>query len=91
MKTLFTFLLFLILSFSSTCIYSQPFNLQNQVSPVIPDVMNMIAKVDNLKDGRIIYETFSTDSFPVFTGFPKAISGSTIEGGYTAIWIQTLI
>ena len=47
---------------------------------VIPDVMNNINVIDRDNNG-VHQRTVNLDSFPVFTGFPLHISGSSIEGG----------
>ena len=49
-------------------------------APVIPDVMGYI----NVRefDGKTFTNvTYNTDSFPLFSGFPKSGSGNTTEGG----------
>ena len=58
--------------------FSQKVSLENL--NYIPDVMNNI----NILEGDnnfSNYYTVNLDSFPVFTGYPKHISGSTREGG----------
>jgi len=53
--------------------------LQFQNSPV-PDVMGFVNVIES--DGNnVVYNISESDSFPVFTGFPKTISGRTFEGG----------
>jgi hypothetical protein len=50
------------------------------VKEPVPDVMGNICVISS--DGKIYTQNiFDTDSFPVFSGFPKNISGSTFEGG----------
>lgn len=48
--------------------------------PAIPDVMGYVNVIesDGLQNNTAVY---NVDSFPSFSGFPKSISGSTIEGG----------
>jgi hypothetical protein len=51
----------------------------NRQTPV-PDVMGYVNVIES--DGITRHNvTYHTDSFPSFTGFPKTVSGSTIEGG----------
>ena len=48
--------------------------------PIIPDVMG---NVNILKsDGKYSHNTvYNVDSFPMFSGFPKTLTGTTFEGG----------
>ena len=48
--------------------------------PVIPDVMGNVNVFES--DGQHSYNVvYNVDSFPLFSGFPKTISGTTFEGG----------
>ena len=58
--------------------HSKPISLENM--KYIPDVMNNINVLEET-DNTLNYYTVNLDSFPVFTGYPKHISGSTREGG----------
>ena len=58
--------------------YSKTISFENM--NCVPDVMNninILEQTDNIPN----YYTVNLDSFPVFTGYPKHISGSTREGG----------
>ncbi len=54
--------------------------LNTSVHPImIPDVMNKVNVLEN--DGNVSYPvTMDADSFPVFPGFPKHLSGTSVEG-----------
>ncbi|MFC2092639.1 FG-GAP-like repeat-containing protein [Bacteroidota bacterium] len=58
--------------------YSKTISLENM--KYMPDVMNNINVLEEL-DNTSNYYTVNLDSFPVFNGYPKHISGSTREGG----------
>lgn len=61
--------------------FSQDKNLHPLfLTPPIPDVMNNVNVVVNNENGIKNY-TFNVDSFPLFTGYPITVSGSTFEGG----------
>ena len=50
------------------------------VNHPVPDVMGNFNVIEH--NGRIhTQNVFGTDSFPVFSGFPKNLSGTTFEGG----------
>jgi len=56
---------------------AKTFSLENM--NYIPDVMNninVLEQTDNIPN----YYTINLDSFPVFSGYPKHISGSSYEG-----------
>ena len=56
----------------------------NPVSKInlIPDVMNKVHYLEN--DGKSLTgKTFDADSFPVYNGFPKIVTGQSFEGGIT--------
>jgi len=58
-------------------IYSKTISLENM--NYVPDVMNninVLEQTDNIPD----YYTVNLDSFPIFSGYPKHISGSSYEG-----------
>ncbi len=59
-------------------IYSNRISLENL--NYVPDVMNNINILEE-NDNISNYYTVNLDSFPVFTGYPKHISGTTREGG----------
>ncbi|MBE2226947.1 MAG: VCBS repeat-containing protein [Ignavibacteria bacterium] len=48
--------------------------------PVLPDVMGNVNVMET--DGKKTYNrVYNVDSFPMFSGFPKTLSGTTFEGG----------
>ncbi len=47
---------------------------------LIPDVMNKV-NVLEYDGNNFTGKVFDADSFPVFTGFPKTVSGQSFEGG----------
>ncbi|RPI15896.1 MAG: T9SS C-terminal target domain-containing protein [Ignavibacteriae bacterium] len=55
-----------------------PFQIANGELNVVPDVMNNFNVLS--WDGSVKTFNIDTDSFPVFPGFPKHISGNSIEG-----------
>lgn len=66
--------IFFVLFIISNYLSSQP------IQPYgIPDVMNKISIAQSDLNGQKTL-TYNLDSFPVFAGFPKHISGSTFEG-----------
>ena len=58
-------------------IYTKTNSFENM--KYIPDVMNNINVLEET-DNTLSYYTVNLDSFPVFNGYPKHISGSTREG-----------
>ncbi len=81
MKKIYLLISFFILA-ANTLIYSDGYysiTLGNTSINFLPDVMNKVNAAE-LVDGKIIYKSVDVDSFPLFTGFPKHISGSSSEG-----------
>lgn len=56
----------------------------NPVSKInlIPDVMNKVHYLEN-NGNSLTGKTFDADSFPVYNGFPKIVTGQSFEGGIT--------
>lgn len=77
-KVLFPVFLFLFSCITGSG-FSQFLNpVHNQ--PVIPDVMGYVNILET--SGNDNYNTvYNLDSFPLFSGFPKTLSGTTFEGG----------
>ncbi|GBD86511.1 FG-GAP repeat protein [bacterium BMS3Abin03] len=46
----------------------------------LPDVMNKVQVIQNVSD-KLVPEIILLDTFPNFNGFPKHISGTSLEGG----------
>jgi hypothetical protein len=83
MKTIiqiFTVLIVLII-LSPIDMLSQVSNHAPKIN-LIPDVMNKVLYLEN--DGsKLTGRTFDADSFPVYAGYPKIITGQSFEGGIT--------
>jgi hypothetical protein len=83
MKTIiqiFTVLIVLII-LSPIDMLSQVSNHAPKIN-IIPDVMNKVLYLEN--DGsKLTGRTFDADSFPVYAGYPKIITGQSFEGGIT--------
>ena len=69
-----------------TVIILSPIDMLSQVSNhapkinLIPDVMNKVLYLEN--DGKSLTgRTFDADSFPVYAGYPKIVTGQSFEGG----------
>ena len=70
------FILTLFLSYCSIVLCDEPKNNFH----IIPDVMNKVLIQDNDRynhRGRV----YDADTLPVFSGFPKVVSGQSTEGG----------
>lgn len=67
----------ILIALINSAVYSQ-YNIATM--PVIPDVMGNINVKES--DGRLTYNAvYNVDSFPLFSGFPKSLTGTTFEGG----------
>lgn len=79
-KFLFIITAFMLISYSALSSDYPQYMISGFNQPVIPDVMGNIYVLES--DGKITYNTvYNVDSFPLFTGFPKSLSGTTFEGG----------
>lgn len=82
MKTIIYFLLLFTISDSICQETNNKYFLRHKgigIS-VIPDVMNKAGVINSTGEYSVI-DVNETDSFPVFSGFPKVISGQSYEGG----------
>lgn len=77
-KAAFIIILLVLSGFSSGI--SSQFNKPVLNNPVVPDVMGYVNILES--DGYHHYNrVLNVDSFPLFSGFPKTLSGTTFEGG----------
>jgi hypothetical protein len=81
-----TFLIVIVIPFLLLCTNGNDLCAQNSANVpqvnFIPDVMNKVHILEQVGN-ELTGKTFDADSFPVYSGFPKIISGQSFEGGIT--------
>ncbi len=71
-------MLIFLMAFSYTVLCDEP----TKNSQIIPDVMNKVFIYENdVNSIRPYGKVYDADTLPIFAGFPKVVSGQSVEGG----------